>query len=77
MTLEEDRKENVIVVFKDIKFHHIFDIKMDGKFTLKARFVTGGNTADPPTSLTYYIIASRDSVWIDFTLYALNDIDIW
>ena len=50
---------------------------MDGKFTRKARFVAGGTTTDPPVSLTYYIIFSRDSFWVAFTLADLNDLDIW
>ena len=50
---------------------------MDGKFTLKDRFVAGGHTTDPPSSLTSSIVVSRYSVRIDFTLDDLNDIDIW
>ena len=55
----------------------MFDIKMDGKFTRKSRFVAGEHMTDPPASITYYIVAARDSVMIAFTLAALNAIDIW
>ena len=50
---------------------------MDEKFTRKARFFASGHTADPPASITYYTVVYRYSVWIDFTLDALNDINIW
>ena len=52
----------------------IFDVKVD--FTRKARFVAGGHMTNPPTSLTYSSVVSRDSVRIAFLLAALNDIDI-
>jgi len=52
----------------------IFDIKMD--FTRKARYVAGGNMTDPPDSITYSTVVSRDSVRIAFLLAALNDLDL-
>lgn len=52
----------------------IFDVKMD--FTCKARFVARGHMTNPPTSLTYSSVISRESVRISFLLAALNDIDI-
>ena len=39
LTTEETRKGKVIIRFQDIKCHLIFDIKLDGKLTRKARFV--------------------------------------
>ena len=54
----------------------IFDIKMDGRFTRKACYIDGGHTTDPPSSIMYSIIVSIDSIWIAFTLSALNDVDI-
>lgn len=62
------------VGYKWIKCHMIFDVKMD--FTRKARFVAGGHMTNPPTSLTYSSVISRDSVRIAFLLATLNDIDI-
>ncbi len=45
-------------------------------FKRKARFVAGGHMADPPATLTYSSVVSRDSIWIAFLLAALNDLDI-
>jgi hypothetical protein len=60
--------------YKEIRCHLIFDIKMD--FTRKARFVAGGHMTDPPSSITYSSIVSRESVRIAFTIAALNDLDV-
>ncbi len=60
--------------FQEIKCHIIFDVKMD--FTRKARFVAGGHTTEPPNSLTYSSVVSRESVKIAFLIAALNDLDI-
>ena len=62
--------------YQEIKCHIIFDIKMDGKFTRKARFVAGGHTTDPPAAITYSSVVARDSVRIAFTIAAMNDLDI-
>ena len=62
--------------YQEIECHMIFDIKMDGKFTRKARFVAGGHSTDPPSSITYSSVVSRDSVRIAFMLAALNDLDL-
>lgn len=35
-----------------------------------------GHLTDPPSSMTYSSIVSRDSVRIAFTIAALNDLDI-
>jgi Reverse transcriptase (RNA-dependent DNA polymerase) len=52
----------------------IFDVKMD--FTRKARFVAGGHTTDTPSSITYSIVVSRDSVRLVFLIAGLNDLDV-
>jgi hypothetical protein len=62
------------VGYKEIKCHMIFDVKMD--FTRKARFVAGGHMTDPPSSITYSSVVSRESVRIAFTIAALNDLDV-
>jgi hypothetical protein len=62
------------VGFKEIRCHIIFDVKMD--FTQKAHLVAGGHMPDPPSSLTYSSVVSRESVRIAFTIAALNDLDI-
>jgi len=56
--------EPIPIGHKEIPCHIIFNIKMD--FTRKARFVAGGHKTDPPTSLTYSSVVSRDSVRIGF-----------
>lgn len=70
--LEED--ENVPVGSQLINCHMIFDVKLD--FTRKARFVAGGHMTDPPASLTYASVVSRDSVRIALLIAALNDLDV-
>ena len=62
------------VGFQEIKCHMIFDIKMD--LTRKARFVAGGDMTEPPASITYSSVVSRNSVRLAFLLAALNGLDI-
>lgn len=62
------------VGFKEIPCHIIFDVKMD--FTRKARFVAGGHRTDPPLSITYASVVSRESVQIAFIVAALNDLEV-
>jgi hypothetical protein len=52
----------------------IFDVKMD--FTRKARFVAGGHMTDPPSSITYSSVVSRDSVRIAFMLASLKGLSL-
>ena len=44
--------------------------------TRKARFVAGGHMTEPPASITYSSVVSRDSVRLAFLLAALNGLDI-
>jgi hypothetical protein len=53
----------------------IFDVKMED-FHRKARFVAGGHTTDAPHVMTYASVVSRESVRIELTLVALNDLDV-
>ena len=62
------------VGFKEITCHLVFDVKMD--LTRKARYVAGGHLTDPPSSMTYASVISRDSVRIAFSLVALNDLNV-
>ena len=62
------------VGYTAIRGHIIFDVKMD--FTRKARFVADGHLTDPPSSVTYASVVSRESVRIAFLIAALNDLDI-
>ena len=63
--------------YQQIGCHMIFDIKMDGLFTRKARFVANGNeTKDLASHYTYASVVTRESVRIAFLYAALNDLDI-
>jgi hypothetical protein len=66
--------ERVPVGYKWIRCHMVFDVKMD--ITRKARLVAGGHMTDPPSTLTYSSVVSRDSVRIGFLLAALNNLDL-
>lgn len=74
--VSDARKGQKLVGYQEIRCHMIFDIKMDGRFTRKARFVAGGHTTETPASITYSSVVSRDSVRIAFMLAALNDLDL-
>jgi hypothetical protein len=53
----------------------IFDVKMED-FRRNARFVAGGHTTYTPHAMAYASVVSRESVRIDLTLAALNDLDV-
>jgi hypothetical protein len=76
-TLQEARNGKKLVGFQEIGCHMIFDIKMDGNFTRKARLVAGGHTTETPSSATYSSVVSRESVRLAFTIAGLNDLDIY
>ncbi len=69
-----DEDETVPIGFEWIKFHLIFNVKID--FTWKAHFVAGGHMTNPPQEITYSSVVTRDSVRIAFLLAALNDVDL-
>ena len=71
-SLEDARRGQKLLGYQEIRCHMIFDIKMDGRFTRKDRYVAGGHTTDPPSSIKYYSVFPRDSIRIAFTLAALN-----
>ena len=60
--------------YQKITCHLIFDVKMD--FTREAKFVAGGHLTDPPESITYSSVVSRETVRIDFLIAALNGLDV-
>jgi hypothetical protein len=63
--------------YQQIGCHMIFDIKMDGQFTRKARFVANGNeTRNLESHQTYASVVTRESVRIAFLYAALNGLDI-
>ena len=49
---------------------------MDGKFTWKARLVSGGNKTAHPSSITYSSVVTGESVRLEFLIAGLNDLDI-
>jgi Reverse transcriptase (RNA-dependent DNA polymerase) len=72
--IREGLAKGSYVGFQEIRCHMIFDVKMD--LTRKARFVAGGHLTEPPSSITYSSVVSRDSVRLAFLLAALNGLDI-
>ncbi|HSN67533.1 MAG TPA: reverse transcriptase domain-containing protein [Fusibacter sp.] len=73
-TKEDIQKKRKLVGYQQIFCHMIFDVKMD--LTRKARFVAGGHTTDPPDSLTYSSVVTRESVRIAFLMAKLHELDI-
>ena len=77
VTEEEMKTGKIKPGYKFCGTHMIFDIKMDGKFTRKARLVADGHKTDPPSSITYSSVVSRDSVRIGLTMASLNGLDVF
>jgi hypothetical protein len=75
LTPEQARNDRTKYVgFQEISCHMVFNVKMD--LTRKVRFIAGGHLTEPPSSITYSSVASRDSVRIAFLIAALNNLDI-
>ena len=66
-----ETEEQPPVGYTEITCHLIFDVKMD--LTRKARYVAEGHLTDPPSSLTYASVVSRETVRIAFLIAAVND----
>ena len=62
--------------FQEIKCHMIFDVKIGETFCRKGRLVAGGHTTDSPATLTYSSVILRDSVQIELTIVALNELEV-
>ena len=71
------RKGKIKPGYEHVDVHMIFDIKMDGNFTRKARLVAGGHKTSPPSSMTYSSVVPREIVRVSFLLAPLNDLDIF
>lgn len=52
----------------------VFDIKMD--FTRKARICARGDQTDPPASITYASVVTRESVRLGFLIASLNKLQV-
>ena len=51
--IRADRKKH-LVGYKEITCHFVFDIKLDGSFTQKARFCANSSKTDVPKSLIFF-----------------------
>lgn len=69
-----DEGQQALPGYQKITVHMIFEIKMD--FTRKARFVANGAMTETPSSVTYGLVVSQDSVRIMFTIAALNGLEV-
>ena len=58
-----------------VKCHIIYDIKMESSGR-KERLVEGGHMTTAPAAVTYARVVSRETVRIDLTLTALNDLAV-
>ena len=76
-TLDDARNGKILVGFQEIGSHMIFDIKMDGNFTRRARLIVGGHKTVAPAPITYLSVLSRESVRLAFTIAGLNDLDVY
>ena len=74
VTRNETRKEKVRPGYEHVNVHMIFNIKIDGRLTRKAKLVSDGHITAPPSSITYSSVLSRESVSIGFILAYLNDL---
>jgi hypothetical protein len=69
-------EERALVGYTKITRDLIFDVKLGKKFKRKARYVADGHKTDPPSTLTYASVVSRDSIRIFYLLTALNDLKV-
>ena len=76
-TVDEMRQGKQLIGHQEMTGHLVFDIKMDGQFARKARFVADGHKTKTPASLTFASVVSHESVCIVFLIAGLNDLDIW
>ena len=58
-----------------MRCHIIFDININ-TFKRKARYLSGGNMTEPPSSITYTSVVSRESVHISLMMDDLNELDV-
>ena len=72
----EGNKEDLPPGYQHIKCHMIFDIKIGENFRRKAQLVVGGHTTAAPSSITFLLVVSIDSVRIALTILVLNKLDI-
>ena len=61
--------------YQRVNYHMIFDVKME-YFRRKARLVARGYVTDPPSTITYMSLVSRETVRISLTWATLNDLPV-
>jgi hypothetical protein len=57
-----------------IDCHMVFDVKIT--LDRKARYVAGGNQAEPTKEVTFASVVSRNSIRLGFLVAALNDLEV-
>ena len=60
--------------YKKIDLMTVFDVKMD--LTRKARICARGDQTEPPLSVTYASVVTRESIRLGFMLAALNNLKV-
>ena len=65
-----------LVGYQEITRHIIFGVKLAENFKRKARFVADEHKTEPPVSITYSAVVSRDSVRTLLTIATLNGLDV-
>ena len=70
-----DNGEIMTIGYHRVNCHMIFDVKMED-FQRKAGLVAGGHVKEPPTTIAYAIVVSREMVRLDLKLAALNDLPV-
>ena len=63
------------IEYQRVNCHIIFDIKMED-LRRKVRLVAGGHVKNPQATIIYATVFSMETVRIDLTLAALNDIPV-
>ena len=70
-----DNGDIVPIGYQRVNCHTIFDVMMED-FRHKARLVTGVHVTEPPATITYARVVSRETVSIALTLSDLNDMPV-
>ena len=70
--------DNVVIVpigYQRVNCHTIFEVKINS-FRCKSRLVVGVHVTEPPATITYARVVSRETVSIALTLSDLNDMPV-
>ena len=70
-----ENREILPIGYQRVNFHMIFDVNIEG-FRRKDRLLAGLHMMEPPVTITYVSVVSREIVRIDPTLDALNDFPV-